>query len=84
MNLALILGLVLKRAAGLFAMPAVGQGMQVQSESHPKPIDAAVSIFLVDQEDKTEAANGTLKALDLCRRPLACLRNSLRPTFSWR
>jgi hypothetical protein len=45
-NLALILSLVLKREAGLFAMSAVEQGVQVQSKGHAESINAAVSIFL--------------------------------------
>jgi hypothetical protein len=52
-NLALILALVLKREAGLFAMSTVEQGVQVQSKGHPESIDAAVSILLSLKEDKT-------------------------------
>jgi hypothetical protein len=39
--------LVLQGEAGLFAMPAVEQGVQVQSEGHPESIDEAVSLFLL-------------------------------------
>jgi hypothetical protein len=46
-NMALMLALVFEREACLFAMSAIEQGMQVQSEGHPESIDAAVSIFLI-------------------------------------
>lgn len=47
MTLMLIFTSVLQGEAGLFAMPAAEQGVQVQSEGHPESIDEAVSLFLL-------------------------------------